>query len=251
MTRDELLHYLNRLLKPELFHDYAPNGLQVEGKEKIERIITGVTANQALFDEAVKQEADLVFVHHGFFWQDEDPRVIGIKKNRLQTLLNHNINLIGYHLPLDAHPIYGNNAQLAKLFDFVVEDRMPSMTSSSLVWKGKLSKAVDGKMFCQQLKNKLHREPLYIPGRSEKISSIAWCSGGAGSYIGEIVDCNFDAYLTGEVTESIVHVAREYGMHLFVAGHHATERYGVKALGEHIAEKFNVQCQFVDVDSPV
>ena len=147
ITRGDLLRYLNQLLQPELFHDYAPNGLQVEGKEKIERIVTGVTANQALFDAAVKQQADLIFVHHGFFWPDEDPRVIGIKKNRLQTLLNHNINLIGYHLPLDAHPIYGNNAQLAKLFDFVVEDRIQSITSSSLIWKGKLSQPLDGKIF--------------------------------------------------------------------------------------------------------
>lgn len=249
--REELVHYLNQLLSPERFKDYCPNGLQVEGKPDIQKLVTGVTASQLLIDAAIAERADAVLVHHGYFWKNEDPCVVGIKKGRLKTLLTHDINLIAYHLPLDAHPIYGNNIQLAKQLDIKVRGDMQSSLGNGVGLFGELSRAMMPREFETYLTEKLNRKPCCIFGSGKSLKTIAWCTGAAQDLIELAATHQVDAYLTGEISEKTVHVARELGLNFFAAGHHATERYGIKALGEHLSEKFGLACQFVDIDNPV
>jgi dinuclear metal center YbgI/SA1388 family protein len=244
----KLIEYLNSELEPEKFADYCFNGLQVEGVENVSKIVTGVTACQDLLDAAVACNADTVLVHHGYFWKNENPCVVDIKRNRLTTLLTNNINLIAYHLPLDAHLKYGNNIQLAKVLNFKVGKKT---NIQDLVFNGKLKKALSPNDFIQHITECLKRKPLHVPGTSNMIESIAWCTGGAQDFIEQTSHLKIDAYLTGEISERIFHYARERGIHFFAAGHHATERYGIKALGEHLAKKFNLDVQFIDIDNPV
>ena len=248
IVRGDLIQYLNSILKPETFSDYGPNGLQVEGREEIKKIVTGVSACQALLDIAVEQNADAVLVHHGWFWKNEEPEIVGIKHHRLKSLLTHDINLIGYHLPLDAQPTYGNNVQLAKLLGFEIDSKI---IDNAMVYFGHLIVPQSGSFLKKHIETTLNRKPLYIPGKSPDIKTIAWCSGGGQDFINHAVNKGVDAYLTGEISERTVHVARETGLHLFGAGHHATERCGIKALGEHLAEHFKIDVEFVDIDNPV
>ncbi len=248
ILRNDLLQYLDSILKPETFSDYCHNGLQVEGCEKINSIVTGVTACQALLDAASKKNADVVLVHHGLFWQNDAMRVVGIKHHRLKTLLEDDINLIAYHLPLDAQPDFGNNVLLAKMLGFNIDSKI---IDKALVFFGHCEVPSSGENLKKQITKSLNREPLYIPGSSTEIKSIAWCSGGGQDYIENAAERGVDAYLTGEISERTVHIARETGMHLFGAGHHATERCGIKALGENIAKHFNLPVEFIDIDNPV
>lgn len=248
---EQLTQYLDQQLKPWLFNDYCPNGLQVEGKPEVRRIITGVTASQWLLEEAVKREADAVLVHHGYFWKGEPQPVVGMKQRRLMTLLQHGISLIAYHLPLDVHPEWGNNAQLAQLLDFDISGGLEPNNPNSVGLVGRLREPMSGSELKQWLSFKLDREPLYVPGSRDKIETIGWCTGAAQGMIDNALALNLDAYLTGEVSEPTVHTARECGIHFFAAGHHATERYGAKALGQHLADRFPVEVEFVDVDNPV
>lgn len=245
MDRRLLLTYLNGLLMPASFQDYCPNGLQVAGASDIQKIVTGVTACQALLDKAVKWGADTVLVHHGYFWKAENPCIIGVKKHRLTTLLQNNLNLIAYHLPLDAHPIYGNNAKIAEKLYLEVED------NSTMLWRGKLEKPMKGTQFAHLLTKVFKRTPFYIPGKARTIKTIAWCSGGAQDYIDQADILGVDAFLTGEVSERTVHVAREAHIHFFAAGHHATERFGIQALGKHLVHKFQLTHKFIDIDNPI
>lgn len=252
ITRDKLMSYLSELLVPDQFKDYAPNGLQVEGRGTIDKIVTGVTACQDLLDAAVAAKAGAVLVHHGFFWLNEDPRVIGLKKKRISTLLANDLNLLAYHLPLDVHPVYGNNAQLAALLQLKVNTCVATVSAKGLVCLGQLPNPMSGNDFARTIGTCLGREPLYVAANKDQIiSSIAWCTGAAQEFIQEAIDQGVDAYLTGEVSERTLHVAKESGIHLYVAGHHATERYGVKALGEHLAKQFGLAHEFIDIDSPL
>ncbi len=248
MQRNELVTYLDNLLETKRFNDYAPNGLQVAGCNETNKIITGVTACQALLDEAVKRQADLVLVHHGYFWKGEDPCVTGIKKNRLQSLLINNINLMAYHLPLDAHPTLGNNVQLAERLGI---DVIGPIDEQSIVWQGRLLKPLCATDFAKQVAASLNREPLLVSGGEHTIETIAWCTGGAPDYIDLAAQAEVDAYLTGEVAERTTHSARELGIHFYAAGHHATERYGIEALGQHLQHEFGLEVEFVDIDNPV
>jgi dinuclear metal center YbgI/SA1388 family protein len=242
--------YLNQLLNVNKFRDYAPNGLQVEGRAEVNCIVSGVTASQALLDAAVAYEADVVLVHHGYFWKGESPVIRGMKKQRLATLLKHDMSLLGYHLPLDAHPQLGNNAQLAKLLgirmDGVMDERELQGVGNIGFWGEAASLAEVG----QQIATTLKREPLLIAGGEHPVSRIAWCSGGAQSYIQQAFELGADTYLSGEISEHTVHFARENGIHYIAAGHHATERYGVKALGDYVAEQLGLKHHFVDINNP-
>lgn len=252
MTKtDYLIDYLNQLLHPQLFSDYCPNGLQIAGKNEINTIISGVTACQALLEEAVKKDADLILVHHGYFWKDENPCIVGMKQKRLATLLKNNINLAAYHLPLDAHPIYGNNVQLADQLNIIVDGEFPEKNGMAIGKIGRLQNEMTGAQFSKSIAHTLRRDPLYIQGQSPVIRSIAWCTGAAQDYIYQAIDVGVDAFLTGEVSERTTHIARENGIHFYAAGHHATERYGVMALGEHLAEKFGINHEFIDIENPV
>jgi len=238
---------INELLDIDSFKDYAPNGLQVEGKEKLKKIVTGVSATQALIEAAIESDADAIVVHHGWFWDKEDPRIIGMKYRRLKLLMQHDISLLGYHLPLDAHPEFGNNAQLAKRLDIQIEGVMDEQGVGNF---GRLAEYTSLEALGEKIEASLQRKPLLVSGGDHAIRRIAWCSGGAQGWINKAADAGVDAFISGEISEHTVHIARESGVHYIAAGHHATERYGIKALGEHIAAKFGLLCEFIDIDNP-
>lgn len=247
----EITGYCDDLLEADRFRDYCPNGLQVEGSGQVNKIVTGVTASQALIDAAIEAEADALLVHHGYFWKGEDARVVGIKKQRIASLLDAGISLVAYHLPLDAHPVYGNNVQLAQVLDISVEGRLQEGADPAIGLYGRLSSPMSGKALAQHIAGSLGREPLHVDNMAQEVSTVAWCTGAAQGYIEQAIELGVDAYITGEVSEPTVHIARETGIHFYAAGHHATERYGVKALGEHLAANFGIEQQFIDIDNPV
>ena len=248
MKRDELLCYLDGLLQPAKFRDYCPNGLQVEGRPEIRTVLAGVTASQALLDAAVERGADAILVHHGYFWKGEDGRVTGLRRRRLQTLLANEINLIAYHLPLDAHPELGNNAQLAALFGWQATGRFGEQ---DIGWLGALPGSETLAALGAQMHAQLGRQPLVFGDAQRPIQRVAWCSGGAQGYFEQAIALGVDAYVSGEISEQTVHLARESGVAYIAAGHHATERYGVKALASHLADACGLQCEFLDLDNPV
>jgi dinuclear metal center YbgI/SA1388 family protein len=243
--------YLEQLLEPGRFDDYCPNGLQVEGRGQIAKVIGGVSACQGLLDVAVEEGADAVLVHHGYFWKGEDARIIGIKRRRLRTLLANGINLFAYHLPLDAHPELGNNVRLADRLGLVVDGSLADSGQGGLVLTGRLPAPMKGAELAQLIAERLGREPLHIGEPDERIETLAWCTGAAQSFIELAMAAGVDAYITGEVSEPTVHTAREAGIHFYAAGHHATERYGVQALGSHLQQHFGIEFSFVDIANPV
>jgi dinuclear metal center YbgI/SA1388 family protein len=249
--RDELTRYLDELLESGRFRDYCPNGLQVEGRGEVRRIVAGVTASQALIEAAIARDADMLLVHHGWFWRGEDGRITGFRKTRMQTLLKHDINLVSYHLPLDGHAELGNNVLLGRRMGWAVEGRFGDQ---DVGWYGRMNKPTTLAALAGELSVALRREPLVIPGGNDPqrpVRRIAWCSGGAQSVFEEAVALGVDAYLTGEISEQNVHLARESGVAYIAAGHHATERFGVQALAAHVAERFGIECEFVDIENPV
>lgn len=246
MNHVELEHIVNQQLNTSAFSDYAPNGLQVEGRAEVKTVITGVTACQALLDEAVKRNADAILVHHGYFWKSESPLIKGMKRQRLRTLLVNDINLYGWHLPLDAHSQLGNNAQLAKLFDIDVKGEI-----QPLVPWGELAEPLSGEALAAKIAERLGRKPLHSGDNAPAlIKRVAWCSGGGQGFIDSAAAFGVDAFITGEVSEQTIHSAREQGLHFFAAGHHATERAGIKALGEWLAQSYGLDVTFIDIDNP-
>lgn len=244
-----LVEEADRYLNTAKIADYCPNGLQVEGRPQVSRIISGVTASQALLDAAVEAQADVVLVHHGYFWKNEDPRVVGIKQRRLKTLLSNDVSLLAYHLPLDVHPEVGNNVQLARLLGLTVEGPLEPDNPRSVGLVGSLDVPLAPGEFKRRVATALGREPLMVEGPGP-IRRIAWCTGGAQGYIDQAVTAGVDAYLTGEVSEPTVHIARENGLSFFAAGHHATECYGVQALGDYLAKRFAIEHLFIDCPNP-
>ncbi|HEY9280213.1 MAG TPA: Nif3-like dinuclear metal center hexameric protein [Eoetvoesiella sp.] len=255
VSTHELATWLDTTLQPQRFNDYCPNGLQVEGKRKVSHIITGVTASQALLDEAARRNADAILVHHGWFWKNEDPCVRGQKRKRLATALQHELNLFAYHLPLDAHPTLGNNAQLGRMLDFEPDrdsDGSPiTCGPGGLIWLGRCATPMTLKELGQHVCNTLQREPLIVGNTQQMVQRVAWCTGGAQSMMQAAVDAGASVYLTGEASEPTFHLAQESGTSFIGAGHHATERYGIKALGEAVAAEFGIQVDFVDLDNPI
>jgi len=251
VSLQELMAYLDELLEPQRFNDYCPNGLQVAGKPIVKKLVVGVSASQSLIDEAIRLKADAILVHHGYFWRGEDPRITGIKQQRIRKLLQHEISLIAYHLPLDAHPIYGNNVQLAKILDIDVEHSYDIERIPNLLWVGSLQHATPGSALAQKIGQILKREPLYLTGSDKLISKIAWCTGAAQDFIEQAASHGVDAYITGEVSERTFHFVQETGLHFYAAGHHATERYGVQALSEHLAHYFGITQQYVEIANPI
>lgn len=250
MQRREFNQLLNTLLKPETINDFCPNGLQVEGKDEIRTIVTGVTASQALIDAAIENNADAILVHHGYFWKGESQPITGMKKRRVAALLAKDINLFAYHLPLDIHPEMGNNAQLAQLLDIEIEAGLEP-TNNSVAMRGRLKTPLTGSEFAKKISQVLKREPLTSLVRTDKIETIALCTGGGQGYIDLAAEQGIDAYLTGEASEQTIHSSREQNIDFFAAGHHATERYGIKALGEYLAKQHGFDVTFIDIDNPV
>ena len=250
MKREELRQYLGEFLQLDKFRDYAPNGLQVEGKAEIRKIVTGVTACQVLIDRAVEAGADALLVHHGFFWKNEPEVLTGMKQRRIKSLLLNDINLFGYHLPLDAHPMLGNNAELGRVLG-VIEPEAVETVAQGLLWQGVLDSPMTAKDLSALLEQRLGQAPLHLDGGERNIQKLAWCTGGAQDYIDAAAALGVDAFISGEASERTFHSAVEQGIHYFGAGHHATERFGIKALGEHLAREFELEHEFIDIPNPV
>ena len=249
VLRDDLANFLATELDINRFRDYCPNGLQVQGRERVGRVVTGVTASLGLLEAAREAGADAVVVHHGFFWRGEDARVIGPKHRRLKLLLTNDINLFAYHLPLDAHPELGNNAQLGKRLGLVAESRF---AEQDLGWLGRADASVRtvGDL-AAVVERALGRTPLLIGDREQPLGRVGWCTGAAQNTFGEAIAAGASVYLSGEISEQTVHLAHESGAAYLACGHHATERYGVQALGDYLADKFGLRHQFIDIPNPV
>ncbi|NOI67748.1 Nif3-like dinuclear metal center hexameric protein [Vibrio sp. 99-8-1] len=251
MNHLQLELLLNKKLSPELIKDYCPNGLQVEGRQEVLKMVTGVTASQALIDKAIELKADALLVHHGYFWKGEPEAIRGMKGSRIKALIHNDINLYAYHLPLDVHPELGNNAKLASLLGIEITGGLePSPQSVAL--HGELAHSMSGTELAEKIASVLNREPLHIaPDMDKPIKTVGWCTGGGQDYIELAAARGLDAFISGEISERTTYSAREQGIHYFSAGHHATERYGVKALGEWLAEEHGLDVQFIDIDNPV
>lgn len=249
MHRDDLARYLDELLDAPRFRDYCPNGLQVEGRSEVRRIVSGVTASLELLQAAVACGADAVLVHHGYFWRGEASTVTGLRKKRLATLINGDLNLYAYHLPLDAHHELGNNAQLGRRLGLVEECRVGEQ---DLVCIGRIEAgATTLGEFAARVHQVLGRAPLIIGDDSRPLARLAWCTGGAQGMFEQVLGQGVDAYVTGEISEQQVHAARESGIAFLACGHHATERFGVQALGNRLAADLGLEHQFIDIPNPV
>ena len=298
----ELDTYCSRLLGADQIKDYCPIGLQVENAGPIHRIVSGVTASEALIQAAIEREANAVLVHHGYFWRGEPESLVGMKFRRIKALIDNNIALLAYHLPLDTHAQYGNNAQLGQKLGLMTDGALAAGGTDNLFWYGHLIEPLSAVEFGEHIESVLGRKPVYAgpdqnfgrtsvgysvrpseeqpfeerhseeqpnikqpnikqpnikqpgtnhPGEDSRlIRTVGWCTGGAQQFVTVAAERGLDAYISGEISEQTTHVARECGVHYFAAGHHATERYGVLALGEHLAEQFDVSHQFVDIDNP-
>ena len=244
----DLCDYNASLLQTDQFKDYCPNGLQVEGRADVLRIATAVTASRQVLDEAIAWGADAILVHHGYFWRNEDARIVGIKKHRIAQLLMRDVSLLAYHLPLDAHSELGNNAELGRLLGI---KELGRFGEQNIACKGGLEPAETLSQFVLKTEACLGRKPQVIGNPDRVIRNVAWCSGGAQGYFEAAIGQGVDAYLTGEISEQNFHLANETGVAFIAAGHHATERLGIKALGEHLAHKFGLEHRFFDQDNPV
>ncbi len=249
ISRTQLLQAFDGLLQPERFKDYGPNGLQVEGKAEIHRVVSGVTASRALIEAAIAAQADAIFVHHGLFWRGQDGRITGWMKQRLQLLLAHDINLLAYHLPLDAHADLGNNAQLGRVLGLAADARFgeqdlgcigPAMFASSQALADHVAQALGRQVTLVQPAG----------AAAQPIRRVAWCTGGAQGYFESAAAAGADAFITGEISEPQAHLAREMGVSFIAAGHHATERYGAPAVASHVAAQLGLAHQFIEIDNP-
>ncbi|CAL4042774.1 GTP cyclohydrolase 1 type 2 [Buchnera aphidicola (Takecallis arundicolens)] len=247
MNNYELEKIINKELDTHLFHDNIPNGLQVEGIKNIHKIITGVSICEKLINIAIKKKAQAIIVHHGFFWKNECSKIIKNKKTRLQLILKNNINVYNWHLPLDIHPILGNNVQIANQFNINILGQI----SNILLW-GKFINSITVQELNTKIELILQRKPLCIQhNRNNIINSIAWCSGKGQEFIKNIGDIKIDAFLTGEISEDTMHYAYENKIHFFSAGHYATECCGIQALGQWLIKKYNLDVEFIRIDNPV
>jgi len=248
--RIQLTHALDTLLQPDTFRDYGPNGLQVEGRMAVRKLVSGVTASRALIEAAVEAGADAVLVHHGLFWRGQDGRVCGWMKQRLALLLAHDINLFAYHLPLDAHPELGNNAQLARQLGLEITGRFGEQELGFLGRRGDGSAFESAAAWGRHVESVLRRNVIVVTGADRPVTRLAWCSGGAQGYFEAAIAAGADAYLSGEISEPQAHYARECGVAYLACGHHASERYGAPAVGAHVALQLGLEHVFIDIDNP-
>lgn len=251
INRDELVAYINNLLSCASFNDYAPNGLQVEGSAAISRICTAVTASAEAIHTAALLKADVLLVHHGYFWRGESPLVTGMKRVRIGELIRNNMNLLAYHLPLDCHPQLGNNACIGQRLKLVNIQTHAVAGTPDLLWSAEFDQMQLPQELAKELQQVFSQAPLVLTGGDKPIKRLAWCSGGAHDFIEQAAQIGADAYLSGEVAERTYYQAQELGVHYFACGHHATERFGIQALGEHLAQQFELEHRFIDSNNPV
>jgi dinuclear metal center YbgI/SA1388 family protein len=243
----ELTAYLDEFLGASAVQDYCPNGLQVEGFSEVRKLATAVTASQYAIDQAIEWGADALLVHHGFFWRNEPAPLTGIKGKRIHAAMTANLNILAYHLPLDMHSQVGNNAQLAQVLN--IQD---DLSDPKRVWRsGRLDFALPLDGFSERIRRTMRRDPLVISGGDHPVSRIAWCSGAGQGYFADAIAMGADTFLTGEVSESNYHLAKEAGVHFISAGHHATERLGVQALAEHLVFRYALEHHYIELENPV
>ena len=242
---EELKNYCNNYLNVNKFKDYCPNGLQVEGTPSVNKIVSGVSANLELIELAIEEKADAIFVHHGIFWDNEPKTITGAKRHKVSLLLDHNISLFGFHLPLDDHYEVGNNVELGRRLGI----KNMQQVADTLLWQGELKTSISD--FSKLIEEKLDRSPQVFGAQQDEIHKIAWCTGGAQGFIDDAINLNVDLYLSGEVSEKTPAAAKESNIAYIAAGHHATERYGIQALCRHLCSKFTLQHQYIEVDNPV
>ena len=246
VNRDLLIDFCNETLNVSQFDDYCPNGLQIEGRQQVNKIISGVSANQDLIDTAIEKEADAIFVHHGIFWKNESMAITGYQTQRVKKILEAGMNLFAYHLPLDEHKELGNNIQLAITLGISNPEPIPN----SLIWIGEIdANTLDE--FSLLVEKKLGRSPQVFGNFKSRIKKIAWCTGGAQKYFHDAINLGVDLFITGEISEQMPAMAKESGVSFMAAGHHATERYGVQALCQFLAEKFNLVHEYVEIPNDV
>ncbi len=250
IERSALLAACNAELQPERFKDYGPNGLQVEGRARIGKLVSGGTASRALIEAAIAAQADAIFVHHGLFWRGQDGTLTGWLKERVRLLLAHNINLLAYHLPLDAHPTLGNNAQLGRLLGLQATGHFGEQDLGFIGGRADGEVFADADVLAWQLEHALHRPVIHVSTRRAPIEKVAWCTGGAQGFFEAAIAAGAQAYITGEISEPQAHLARECGVAYFACGHHATERYGAPAFAGHIAQQLGITHEFIEIDNP-
>ncbi len=251
VNRDELVAFCDIFLESGAYQDYAPNGLQVAGADTITTLVSGVTASQALIEAAIGLNAEALLVHHGWFWRGEDMRVVGMKQRRLKRLLCADLNLIAYHLPLDGHATLGNNVLLGERLGLGGRGRFGFGPGGGIACHGVVAAPLSAPELAERIATVLGRQPLLIQGGTHPIRRVGWCSGAAQETLEQAAALGLDAFISGEASERTFHMARELGIHYFAAGHHATERYGVAALGDHLARKYGLTHHFIDIDNPV
>ncbi|MFE8032801.1 Nif3-like dinuclear metal center hexameric protein [Thiohalocapsa marina] len=245
---EALASYCTTLLEAERISDYCPNGLQVQGQRPVRRLVSGVTASRALIEAAIAADADAILVHHGWFWKGEAPCLVGMKGQRVGLMMRAEQSLLAYHLPLDVHPVLGNNRQLAEVLG--IEAPRPA-TDDGLIWQGRLPQPMPATAFADAVGRRLARAPLHVAAVDRAIEQVAWCTGAAQRHLAQAHALGADLFISGEISEQTVHEARELGIDYLAAGHHATERYGVQALGEHLAEHFGLEHRYIELDNPV
>lgn len=251
IARDRLVTYLDELLDAGRGRDFGPNGLQVEGRAEVKRIATGVSGCQELFERAAASGADTVLVHHGILW-DGDPRTIaGFRRTRLATLLRHDLNLLAYHLPLDRHPQLGNNAVAARAFGLADVVPFADYEGLPIGCRGRFGSPIAAAQLVERCRAIFGQEPLAFLSGPEPVRTLGIVSGGAQREVHQAIAAGLDAYLTGEVSEWVMNVAREARIHYLAAGHYATERLGIRALGEHLRAELGLEVEFIDVPNPV
>ena len=250
ISLSSLVDYGNRTLQVSRYQDYCPNGLQVAGSDEIKTLISGVTASERFLDASISAGADAVLVHHGYFWKGESSVLVGMKYRRIRRLIENNVALLAYHLPLDCHIEFGNNAQLAKRFGFSVIDQHTAGGVEGLLWEGELAEPESAEQFIARVSAALGRDVLAVGRQDRDIQKIAWCSGGAQRLLNDAVELGVDAFISGEISEQTTHEAEEQGVLYIAAGHHATERYAVQAFGAHLASRFDLNHRYIDVDNP-
>ena len=248
MELNLLVAELANFLQVGKFQDYCPNGLQVEGRPQVRRIVSGVTASQALIEAAIEADADAILVHHGYFWRGESAEVSGLKRNRLKRLLTHDLSLLAYHLPLDAHAEVGNNVQLGKVLEWPITRYLDD---KNMLPVAELSQAMTLAQVNEHLSRKLGRSAQMLGNPQKPVQTVAWCTGAAQSYIQQVVNAGVDVFISGEVSEQTWHTVCETDTAYISAGHHATERYGVQALGQWLADKYGIEHIYVELDNPV
>lgn len=251
LDRDRLVRYLDDYLDAGAVKDYGPNGLQVEGTPTIHKVVTGVSACLELFNEARRHSAQAVLVHHGIFWEGMPRTLTGWRYHRVAELIHGDLNLIAYHLPLDRHPEVGNNAVAARALGLVELERFAEHQGLPIGFKGEFTDPIPVEELVQRAEALYARKPLLFRGNQNAIHSVGIVSGGAQAEIHQAIGAGLDAYITGEASEWVMNIAREAGIHFLSCGHYATERVGIKALGDHLHEEFGLEIEFIDIENPV